>query len=73
MTSHCIEPASLRSDGFWDFYAARAEALLDRIEAATGKTVAHERELFGPEMVPESYDEGYEEWEAEESLEESVS
>jgi hypothetical protein len=34
LRSHCIEPEHLRTDRFWEFYAARAEALLQRrIEA----------------------------------------
>ena len=37
LASHCIAPDSMRTDQFWDFYAARAEALLRRIETATGK------------------------------------
>ena len=48
LTSHCIEPASLRSDGFWDFYAARAEALLDHIEAATGRQSPTNANSSGP-------------------------
>lgn len=73
MTSHCIAPESLRVDRFWDFYGARAEALLARIEAATGKTITREAELFGADVVPEGYDEGPEEWDAEEPLEEVAS
>jgi hypothetical protein len=70
LASHCIAPESLRADRFWGFYAARAEALLARIEAATGKTITREPELFGAGVVPEHYDEGPEEWDAEEPLEE---
>lgn len=70
LTSHCIIPDLLRTDRFWDFYAARAEALLTRIEAATGKRITREPELFRPGISPESYDEGPEEWDAEEPLEE---
>ncbi|MCZ7600860.1 MAG: hypothetical protein M5U09_28245 [Gammaproteobacteria bacterium] len=69
----CIAPDSLRADRFWDFYAARAEALLVRIEAATGKTITREPDLFRAGVVPERYDEGPEEWDAEEPLEEVVS
>ena len=70
LRSHCIEPADLRADRFWDFYEARAEALLQRIEAVTGKMIAREPELFRTGVVAESYDEGMEEWDTDEPLEE---
>jgi hypothetical protein len=72
LLSHCIAPEELRADRFWKFFAARAEALLQRIEAATGKSIAREPELFAPGVVTESYDEGPEEWDAEEPLEEAA-
>lgn len=72
--SHCIAPDLLRTDRFWEFFAARAETLLQRIEAATGKNVTREPELFRAGVVAEAYDEGPEdEWEAEEPLEEAAS
>ena len=71
--SHCVEPEHLRADRFWEFYAARAEALLQRIESATGKSITREPELFGAGVVAEAYDEGPEDWDAEEPLEEAVS
>ena len=46
LRSHCIAPGALRTDRFWEFYAARAEALLQRIAAATGKSITREPELF---------------------------
>jgi hypothetical protein len=70
--SHCIAPKELRADRFWEFYAARAEALLQRIEAATGKAITREPELFRAGVVAEAYDEGPEEFDAEEPLEEAV-
>jgi hypothetical protein len=70
LRSHCITPEHLRADRFWDFYAARAESLLQRIEAATGKTITREPELFCAGVVAEAYDEGPEEWDGEEPLEE---
>jgi hypothetical protein len=73
LASHCIDAAHLRADCFWDFYAARAEELLQRIEAATGKNITREPELFGAGVVVESYDEGPTEWDAEEPLEEEAS
>lgn len=72
LRSHCIEPADLRADRFWDFYEARAEALLQRIEAVTGKMIAREPELFRTGVVAESYDEGMEEWDTDEPLEEGA-
>jgi hypothetical protein len=73
LSSHCIAPDELRADRFWQFYAARAEALLQRIEAATGKTITREPEMFRAGVVVEAYDEGPEEWEAEEPIEEVAS
>jgi len=73
LRSHCIAPEHLRADRFWEFYAARAEALLQRIEAATNKTVPREPELFRAGVVAEAYDEGPEDWDGEEPLEEAAS
>ncbi len=70
--SHCIAPADLRADRFWEFYAACADALLQRIESVTGKTITREPEMFRAGVVVESYDEGPEEWDAEEPLEEAT-
>lgn len=72
LRSHCIAPEALRADQFWDFFARRAEALLARIEAATGKTITREPELFRAGVVAETYDEGPQEWDAEEPLEEAA-
>ena len=69
LASHCIAPELLRADKFWDFYAARAETLLQRIEAATGKNITREPELFLAGAVAEVYDEGPTDWDAEEPLE----
>jgi hypothetical protein len=73
LRSHCIAPDELRGDRFWEFYGARAESLLQRIEAATGKTVAREPALFRRGVVVEAYDEGPEDWDNEEPLEEAAS
>jgi hypothetical protein len=72
LQSHHISPKCMRADRFWDFYAARAEALLQRIEAATGKTITREPDLFRPDVVIEAYDEGPAEWDSEEPLEEAA-
>ena len=69
LASHCIAHELLRADKFWDFYAARAETLLQRIEAATGKNITREPELFRTGVVAEVYDEGPTDWDAEEPLE----
>lgn len=73
LRSHGISPGDLRADRFWPFFAARAEALLQRIEAATGKTIAREPDLFRAGTEPEAYDEGPEEWDVEVPLEEEAS
>lgn len=73
LRSHCIAPEDLRADRFWKFYAKRAEALLQRIEVATGKTIPRDPDLFRVGVVPEVYDEGPEEWDADEPLEEAAS
>jgi hypothetical protein len=73
LRSHCVAPELLRVDQFWEFYAARAEELLRRIEAATGKTVTREPELFRAGVITAAYDEGPPEWDEEEPLEEAAS
>jgi hypothetical protein len=72
--SHCIAPELLRTDRFWEFYAARAETLLQRIEVATGKSITREPELFAAGAAVESYDEGAEEeWDTADPLEGAAS
>jgi hypothetical protein len=71
LRSHRIAPEALRADQFWDFFAKRAEALFARIEAATGKSITREPDLFRAGVVAEAYDEGPEEWDAEAPLEEA--
>lgn len=70
LQSHCITPSELRGDRFWEFFSARAEALLQRIEAATGKSITREPEWFRAGRAVEAYDEGPEEWDGDEPLEE---
>ncbi len=65
LVSHCIAPDTARADRFWEFYAARAEALLQHIEAATSKPITREPELFRAGIVPETYDDGPQEWDAD--------
>ena len=69
LVSHCIAPDTSRADRFWGFYAARAEALLQRIEAATSKTITREPELFRAGIVPETYGDGAPEWDADGPIE----
>jgi hypothetical protein len=73
LRSHCIFPEHLRTDDFWKFFEARAEELLRRIEAATGKSITREPALFRPGAPVEAYDEGPEDWDSEEPVEELVS
>ena len=42
LESHVIAVDALKSDDFWPFYEARKEALLQRIENATGKKITRE-------------------------------
>lgn len=63
--SHCIGPEKARTDDFWGFFAERTEMLLQRIEAATGKKIAREPELFRDNHVSESYDDGPVQWDTE--------
>ena len=67
--SHCIAPGNMRTDDFWQFYAARAEELLQRIKAATEKPITREPELFQAGTVAQVYDEGPEDWDTVEPLE----
>lgn len=48
LATHVIDPAALRSDNFDAFFAARAQALLNRIERVMAKPIA--RDL--PELEP---------------------
>lgn len=70
VASHCISPEHLRTDDFWRFYATRAEALLQRIETATGKKITRAPELFcdGAEQTDEDYDDGLPEWDTDEAV-----
>ena len=42
LASHVVNPSDLRADDFHGFFAARQEALLQRIEAAMGKPIARD-------------------------------
>lgn len=72
LRSHCIIPEYLRNDRFWDFFAARAEALLKCIENVTGKSITRAPEIFRPGVIADTYDEDIVEWDMDESFEEGV-
>lgn len=52
LRSHLIDPVAIRSDVFASFFKSRADAILDRIEAAMGKPVMG-RDL-GAHLPPEA-------------------
>jgi hypothetical protein len=67
LRSHYIVPEQLRADRFWEFYSDRAEALLQRIEAATGKTITREPDLFRTgAAAAAAYQDSPGEWDADE-------
>ncbi|WP_072622776.1 GmrSD restriction endonuclease domain-containing protein [Spirulina major] len=49
LKSHCINPNALRSDDFNVFFEDRENALISRIERATGKVVARDAVWTNPE------------------------
>ena len=73
LASHCIAPEILRADRFWNFYAARAETLLQHIEGATGKKITRDPEWFGAGVMAELYDEGPTGWDVEKLLDAAAS
>jgi len=75
LRSHCIDPELLRNDRLEDFFQARAEELLKRIEAAMGKTIPRQPELFAaPDttQIEEAAVEDEEEEDEEEALEDAA-
>ncbi|MCL6613784.1 MAG: DUF262 domain-containing protein [Firmicutes bacterium] len=72
LMSHGIVPEHVRADRFWEFFATRAEALLQRVEIAMGKTITRDPSLYRPGVVVETYDEGPEGWDYEEPIEEEA-
>jgi hypothetical protein len=54
LRSHVIDPAALRSDNFDAFFQGRQQALLQRIEASTGRPVV--REVKEPQPAPSDYE-----------------
>jgi hypothetical protein len=57
LRSHCIEPGFLRNDSFADFYEARREALLSKIENAMGKRITREEKKILEEPLLETVEE----------------
>ena len=49
VSSHAIDPALLRSDEFEGYFVARAAALVDRIESATGRTIVRDLDGLRPD------------------------
>ncbi len=62
LVSHRIPADRLRDDDFWGFFAARADALLERIEAAIDKSVMREHGTFSIYASVEEYDDGPINW-----------
>jgi len=58
LRSHLIDPSHLRADDFPSFFAARAEAMLSRIEAAMGKPILRELAQVEPDARGDDEDEG---------------
>lgn len=57
LRTHAINPATLRADDFYAFYAARSAKLLGLVEAAMGKSaVRSERDKYLGTEAPESFD-----------------
>ena len=53
IVSHVADPAALRADNFYDFFAACQRALLTRIERATGKTINRDPVLLNGQGTEE--------------------
>ena len=53
IVSHVADPAAMRADNFYDFFAARQRALLTRIERATGKTINRDPVLLNGQGAEE--------------------
>ena len=66
LASHVIDVDALKSDDFWAFFEARKEALLERIEAATGRKISREdQEEVAPVEADDSTEDSEEEGENE--------
>jgi hypothetical protein len=56
ITAHVAYPVAMRTDNFYYFFVARQEALLDRIEKATGKLINRDSTLLAAQERDESAD-----------------
>ncbi len=61
LRSHRIDPSALRSDDFDRFFAARSQALLEKIEKAMGKAIARGAVEADQPDVPTDYETGEDE------------
>ncbi len=62
LASHRVPSEPLRADDFNQFFADRAEELIQSIESAMGKSVSREEELFWLGTPTEDYDDGPKDW-----------
>ncbi|MXY21741.1 MAG: DUF262 domain-containing protein [Dehalococcoidia bacterium] len=62
LASHRILAKPLRTNDFNQFFADRAEQLIQSIESATGKNVSREEDLFWLGASVEDYDDGPKNW-----------
>ena len=62
LTSHRILADRLRADDFNQFFADRAEGLIQSIEAVMGKNVTREEGLFWLGETTDDYDDGPKDW-----------
>ena len=69
LASHRILAKPLRTNDFNQFFADRAEQLIQRIESAMGKSVSREEDLFWLGAPVEDYDDGPKDWDESADLE----
>ncbi len=62
LVSHRIPVKPLRSDDFNQFFADRAEGLIQSIEAVMGKSITRGEEIFWLSTLNEDYDDGPKDW-----------
>ena len=62
LASHRVPVEPLRSDDFNQFFADRADELIQSIESAMGKSVSREEDLFWLGEPVEDYDDGPKDW-----------
>lgn len=62
LASHRVPAEPLRADDFNQFFADRAEELIQSIESVMGKNVSREEDLFWLGAPTEDYDDGPKDW-----------